>query len=61
MALSQIHRTYILDSWLRRPAEKRTENDVLAFHPQVEDLLQNVGPGDSYQTLKSILKDHICN
>jgi hypothetical protein len=53
----------IIQEWLKRPVGQRSENDVLIFHGYLEQerphLLSFKAAGDKYQTLKSILRDHI--
>ena len=53
----------IIGEWLKRPLGSRTEHDVLAFYGQLQnarpDLLSFRASGDKYQTLKSILRNHI--
>jgi len=52
----------LLELWLQRPQDERTMNDVLAFAGWVQ---QNYSylfygmRGDPYQTLKSVLRNHI--
>ena len=52
----------LLDLWLQRPEEKRTENQLLAFYGQLEKTrpaLLKRGHGDPYQQLKVDLHGHI--
>lgn len=53
----------IVQEWLKRPVEKRSEGDVLTFHGQLyeqrPDLLSFNTPGDKYQVLMAILRNHI--
>jgi hypothetical protein len=53
----------IIREWLKRPAGKRTENDVLQFFgfltKNMPELLSFRASGDKYQTLKSILHNVI--
>ncbi len=53
----------IRQEWLKRPADRRTENDILAFYGLLQrersDLLSFKASGDKYQVLKSILSDLI--
>ena len=49
----------IRQEWLKRPQDRRTENDILAFYGLLQrdrpDLLMFKASGDKYQALKSIL------
>lgn len=53
----------IRQEWLKRPTNRRTENDILAFYGVLQhdrpDLLSFKASGDKYQALKSILSDLI--
>ncbi len=53
----------IVSEWLKRPAGKRTENDVLIFYGEISQdkpyLLSFRASGDKYQVLKSILRHYI--
>jgi hypothetical protein len=53
----------IVAEWLKRPVEKRTENDVLMFYGELSQtkpfLLSFRAAGDKYQHLKSVLRNHI--
>ena len=53
----------IVSEWLKRPAGKRTEKDILVFYGDIVQskpyLLSFRASGDKYQHLKSILRHHI--
>ncbi|WP_156773355.1 hypothetical protein [Chlorobaculum parvum] len=53
----------IVQEWLKRPDNERTENDVLKFYGYLcsnrPELLSFRASGDKYQTLMSILRHHI--
>jgi hypothetical protein len=53
----------LISEWLKRPDDTRTENDVLIFYGEIAKskphLLGFKYPGDKYQALKSILRNHI--
>lgn len=53
----------IISEWLKRPPGQRTETDVLIFYGELSqrrpDLLSFRARGDKYQTLKSVLGNHI--
>ena len=53
----------IIGRWLKRPDGLRTAHDVLAFYGdlllQQSPLLDFPYPGDKYQGLQSILRNHI--
>ena len=53
----------IVSEWLKRPAGKRTETDILMFYGEISQnkphLLSFRASGDKYQHLKTILRHHI--
>jgi hypothetical protein len=52
----------VRDLWLRRPADKRTENDVLMFYGEIKDArpeLLKRGRGDPYQHLMADLCGYV--
>lgn len=53
----------IVEEWLKRPDDERTENDILAFYGYLQSkrpaLLSFRASGSKYQTLKSILRYHV--
>ncbi|GAB3091414.1 hypothetical protein GCM10027159_05140 [Lysobacter terrae] len=54
----------IIQEWLRQqPAGRRTEDEILGFFGRLQqhnpDLLAFRSSGDKYQTLKTILRNHI--
>ena len=53
----------IISQWLKRPAGKRKDIDVLLFYGELSKdyphLLSFRASGDKYQHLKSILRNHI--
>ncbi len=52
----------VLSLWLKRPTEKRTDNDVLSFYGWLEQNrpeLLNRRHGDPYQQLKVDLRGHV--
>jgi len=54
--------TQILSLWLKRPANKRTGNDLLIFYGELQRIRTEVlkhGHGDPYQQLKVDLRGHI--
>lgn len=59
MTVSTIQEKRILELWLKRPAHKRTGNDVLVFYYEVKNLIGDLGPGDPYQEMHSMLRGHI--
>ncbi len=53
----------IISEWLKRPAGKRSETEVLMFYGELQEhkphLLSFRASGDKYQVLQSILRHHI--
>ena len=53
----------IITEWLRRSPERRCEGDVLDFYLDLErndpELLSFQYPGDKYQAIKSIIRNHV--
>lgn len=52
----------LIGLWLQRPQGNRTPNDVLAFYGYVQQNFAHLFygmHGDPYQSLKSVLRNHI--